>query len=204
MTHRVTASRRASVEGQKKRPPGQAGAEAYLQLALRKGEATVKALNHPKRDLESSSFRSRMRSKTVTTQRVTTSRKISPEGKENQTKPSFQSRTYQPQPRRGDPIAKVANPMGEENPQEPTHPEQAGEGRTGKMATNPVAKETVGAQPQDSKSTYQRLIVWQQMRPGEDSPPSNNKSDKQDKSAAASNKKGRRSEGGRRNTTTVP
>ena len=98
LTHRVTASRRTSVEGPKKRPPGRAGAEAYLQLSPRKGEATMKALNHPKRDLENSSFRSRNRSKRVSTQRVTTSRRISLEGKEKQTKPSFRSRIYQPRP----------------------------------------------------------------------------------------------------------
>ena len=57
------------------------------------GEATEKALNHPKRDTEKSTFRSRMRSKTVSTQRVTPSRRISPEGKEKQTKPSVRSRT---------------------------------------------------------------------------------------------------------------
>ena len=57
------------------------------------GEATEKALNHPKRDTEKSTFRSRMRSKTVSTQRVTPSRRISPEAKEKQTKPSFRSRT---------------------------------------------------------------------------------------------------------------
>ena len=57
------------------------------------GEATVKALNHPKRDTEKSTFQSRMRSKIVSTQRVTPSRRISPERKEKQTKPSFPSRT---------------------------------------------------------------------------------------------------------------
>ena len=40
------------------------------------GEAIVKALNHPKRETEKSMFRSRMRSITVSTQRVTPSRRL--------------------------------------------------------------------------------------------------------------------------------
>ena len=40
----------------------------------------------------------------------------------------------QPRPHRDDPIAKGVNHMGEENPQEPGKPEQAGELRTGKKA----------------------------------------------------------------------
>ena len=47
-------------------------------------------------------------------------------GKRTHTKPSFRSRTNKPRPRRGDSIAKVVNHMGEENPQEPAEPEQAG------------------------------------------------------------------------------
>ena len=124
-------------------------------------------------------------------------------GKRNRTNLRSDRGPHQPRPRRGDPIAKVANHMGEENPQQPAHPEQAGERRTGKKAMNPVAKHTVGAQPQDSKSTYLRLIAQQQMRPGEDSPLSKN-NDKQGKSTATSDKKFRRSEGWRMNTTTWP
>ena len=48
----------------------------------------------------------------------------------------------------GDPIAKVMNHMGEENPQELAEPEQAGGRRTGKEATKPLVQQTVGAQPQ--------------------------------------------------------
>ena len=44
---------------------------------------------------------------------------------------------------------------------------------TVKRLTIPVAKQTEGAQPQDKKSTYLRLIAKQQMRLGEDSPLSN-------------------------------
>ena len=87
--------------------------------------------------------------------------------------------------------------MGEENPQEPAQPKPAGERRTGKKATKPVAKQTVGAPPQDIKSTYPRLIANQQMRPGEDSPLSKI-SDKSGNSAATSHKKYREVEGGRR------
>ena len=93
--------------------------------------------------------------------------------------------------------------MGEENPQEPAQPEPAGERRTGKKATKPVAKQTVGAPPQDSKSTYPRLIAKQQMRPGKDSPLSKI-SDQPGNSAATSHKKFREAEGGRMNTTTRP
>ena len=42
------------------------------------------------------------------------------------TKPSFRSRTNNPRPRRGDPIAKVGNPSGEEQPLEPGDPEPDG------------------------------------------------------------------------------
>ena len=109
----------------------------------------------------------------------------------------------QPRPRRGDPIAKVGNHMGEEKPQESAQPEPAEERSKGKKATKPVAKQTVGAQPEDSKVTYLRLIAEQQMRPGEDSPLAKS-SDKPGKSAATSHKKFRQTEGGRMNTTTRP
>ena len=42
------------------------------------------------------------------------------------TKPSFRSRTSSPRPRRGDPIAKVGNPSGEEKPQELAYQEPEG------------------------------------------------------------------------------
>ena len=44
---------------------------------------------------------------------------------------------------------------------------------TVKRLTIPDAKQTEGAQPQDKKSTYLRLIAKQQLRLGEDSPMSN-------------------------------
>ena len=56
-----------------------------------------------------------------------------------------------------------------------------------------MAKQTVGAPPQDSKSTYLRLIAKQQMRPGEDSPLSKI-SDQPRNSAATSHKKFREAE----------
>ena len=43
-----------------------------------------------------------------------------------ETKPSFRSRTNNPRPRRGDPIAKVGNPRGEEKPLEPVDQEPDG------------------------------------------------------------------------------
>ena len=176
------------------RPPGRTGAEAHHQLALELGghregpeppqERHRKVYVPIENEIENS---------------------LDPKGdsivknqprREREIDPNLRSDRgpHQPRPRRGDPIAKVVNHMGEENPQQPAHPEQAGERRTGKKATNPVAKHTVGAQPQDSKSTYLRLIAQQQMRPGEDSPLSKN-NDKRGKSAATSHKKFRRSEG---------
>ena len=103
--------------------------------------------------------------------------------KEKHSKPSVRSRRNQPQPSRGDPIAKVENHKGEENPQKPAQPEPTGERRTGKKATKPVAKPMVGVQPQASTATYLRLKAKQQKRPGEDSPLSKT-SDKPVKSAA--------------------
>ena len=44
---------------------------------------------------------------------------------------------------------------------------------TVKRLTIPDAKQTEGAQPQDKKSTYLKLIAKQQMRLGEESPLSN-------------------------------
>ena len=103
----------------------------------------------------------------------------------------------------GDPIAKVENHKGEENPQEPSQPEPAGEQRTRKKATKPVAKPTVGVQPQASTATYLRLKAKQQKRPGEDSPLAKT-SDKPVKSADTSHQKCRQSEGGRKKMTARP
>ena len=46
------------------------------------------------------------------------------------TKPSFQSRTNDPRPRRGDPIAKAGNPSGEEDPLEQVDQKPDGGRRT--------------------------------------------------------------------------
>ena len=64
------------------------------------------------------------------------------------TKPSFRSRTKEPRPRRGDPIAKVGNPSGEEDPQEQGELEPDGGRRTGKKPRKPKAQQTVCAHPQ--------------------------------------------------------
>ena len=144
MTHKETSSRRTTVEGQKKEATRVSRSGIIPPTRPSKGGGHREGPEPPQERFRNSSFRLRNGSKTVSTQRVSTSRRISPEGKEKQTKPSFQSRIYQPRPCRGDPIAKVANPMGEENSQEPAQPEQAGEGRTGEKATNPAAKENGG------------------------------------------------------------
>ena len=62
------------------------------------------------------------------------------------TKPSFRSRTNEPRPRRGDPIAKVDNPSGEEDPLEQLEPD--GGQRTGKKHRNLKAQQVVCAPPQ--------------------------------------------------------
>ena len=64
------------------------------------------------------------------------------------TKPSFRSRTNEPRPRRGDPIAKVGNPSGEEDPLEQGELEPDGGRRTGKKPRKLKAQQAVCAQPQ--------------------------------------------------------
>ena len=64
------------------------------------------------------------------------------------TKPSFRLRTNEPRPRRGDPIAKVGNPSGEEDPLEQGELEPDGGRRTGTKPRNPKAQHSVCAQPQ--------------------------------------------------------
>ena len=66
-----------------------------------------------------------------------------------------------------------------------------------------MAKQMVGAPPQDSKSTYLRLKAKQHMRPGEDSPLSKI-SDQPGNSVATSHKKFREAEGGWMKTTPRP
>ena len=63
------------------------------------------------------------------------------------TKPSFRSRTNEPRPRRGDPIAKVGNPSGEEDPLEQKLEPDGGR-RTGKKPRNRKGQQAVCAQPQ--------------------------------------------------------
>ena len=63
------------------------------------------------------------------------------------TKPSFRSRTNDPRPRRGDPIAKVGNPSGEEEPLEQADQEPDGGRRTGKKPRKLQAQQAVCAQP---------------------------------------------------------
>ena len=64
------------------------------------------------------------------------------------TKPSFQSRTKEPRPRRGDPIANVGNPGGEEDPQEQGELEPDVGRRTGKKPRKPKAQQAVCTHPQ--------------------------------------------------------
>ena len=63
------------------------------------------------------------------------------------TKPSFRSRTNDPRPRRGDPIAKVGNPSGEEYPLEQVDQEPDGGLRTGKKPRKLQAQQAVCTQP---------------------------------------------------------
>ena len=61
-----------------------------------------------------------------------------------ETKPSFRSRTNDPRPRRGDPIAKVGNPSGEEKPLEALEAvdqEPNGERRAGRKHKKPQAQQ---------------------------------------------------------------
>ena len=64
------------------------------------------------------------------------------------TKPSLRSRTNEPRPRRGDPIVKVGNPSGEEDPLEQGELEPDGGRRTGKKPRKPKAQQAVCAHPQ--------------------------------------------------------
>ena len=64
------------------------------------------------------------------------------------TKPSFRSRTKESRPCRGDPIAKVGNSSGEEDPPEQGELEPDGGRRTGKKSKNLKAQQAVCAQPQ--------------------------------------------------------
>ena len=59
------------------------------------------------------------------------------------TKPLFQSRTNKSRPRRGDPIAKVGNPSGKEDPLERGELEPDGGRRTGKKPRKPKAQPQV-------------------------------------------------------------
>ena len=63
------------------------------------------------------------------------------------TKPSFRSRTNDPRPRRGGPIAKVGNPSGEEYPLEQVDQEPDGGRRTGRKPRKLQAQHEVCAQP---------------------------------------------------------
>ena len=64
------------------------------------------------------------------------------------TKPLFRSRTNDPRLRRGDPIAKVGNPIGEEDPLEQADQESDGGRRTGKKPRELQAQQAVCTQPQ--------------------------------------------------------
>ena len=57
-----------------------------------------------------------------------------------ETKPSFRSRTNDPRPSRGNPIAKVGNPSGEEKPLEPVYQEPDGGRRAGRKHKKPQAQ----------------------------------------------------------------
>ena len=134
--------------------------------------------------------------------RAVTTRRNSPKGKEK-TYQTFVPIEDQPRPRRGDPIAKVVNHMGEEthrNLHNQSQPESEGQAR---RQRNPWPNKWWAHNHRHSKSAYLRLIAKQQMRPGEDSPLSKH-SDKPGNSAATSHKKFRQSDGGRMNATTRP
>ena len=64
------------------------------------------------------------------------------------TRPLVRSRTNEPQPRKGVPIAKVGNPSGEEDPLEQGELEPDGGQRTGKKPRKPQAQQAVGTQTQ--------------------------------------------------------
>ena len=61
---------------------------------------------------------------------------------------SFRLRTNETRPRRGDTIAKVGNPSGEEDPLEQGELEPDGGRRTGKKPRNRKAQQAVCSQPQ--------------------------------------------------------
>ena len=104
-----------------------------------------------------------------------------------ETKPSFRSRTNNPRPRRGDPIAKVGNPSGEEKPQESVYQEPKGGRRAGrkhKKTPGPTAsvRTTTGKVRQHTQGTWRSSSRSQEkMGTGKDS-------DKQGKSAVTSHK----------------
>ena len=64
------------------------------------------------------------------------------------TKHSFRTRAKKLRPRRGDPIAKVGNHRGEENPPEQGELEPVGWRRTGKKPRNVKAQQAVCTPPQ--------------------------------------------------------
>ena len=65
-----------------------------------------------------------------------------------ETRPLVRSRTNEPRPRRGVPIAKIGNPSGEEDPLEQGELEPDGGRRTGKKPRKPQPQQAVGTQPQ--------------------------------------------------------
>ena len=86
-----------------------------------KGRST----NDNRRSRRSGNRPTHLTHKVTISRRAVTTRRNSPKRKGKHTKPTLRSRTTKPRPRRGDPIAKGVNHMGEENPQEPAEPEQA-------------------------------------------------------------------------------
>ena len=112
---------------------------------------------------------------------------ISGPGPNGETKPSFQSRTNKPRPRRGDPIAKVGNPRREEKALEPVYPEPDGGRRAGRKPKKVQAQQQVCAQPLGKQgSTTQG--TWRSSRRSQEKMGTGKYSDKLGKSAVTSHK----------------
>ena len=84
------------------------------------------------------------------------------------TKPSFRSRTNKSRPRRGDPIAKVGNPSGEEDPLEQGELEPEGGERQARSLGMPRPNRLCVHNHWYSKAAHLRHLAKQQRKPGED------------------------------------
>ena len=117
--------------------------------------------------------------------------------RKGETKPLFRSRTDNPRPRRGDPIAKVGNPSGEEKPKEPVYLEPEGQaGSIRKPRPNSKCAHNHREVRQHTQST------WRISRRSQEKMGTGKDSDKPGKSAGTSYQEPRQTERGRRETTT--